>query len=209
MLTVPRAPIKYAGTSLLGPTLAKAATHPETEVKAALRPVLNRHFEFREEVVGVGRKGQKVKIDFWCHPLPWVVNQGWPDRWFGIEAKGYGLQDQRGKAASRLLYQATVYAQSTFPVNGVQIEPDVVLVHPTFARMLFAEREPGVFGDTFDDGFAFALAKTAAMHRVGELLVHPNGDIEVYVHGINRQYSSRWGQSRVDYFGAVDNHASR
>jgi len=190
-------------------TLAKAARHPEREVKAQLRPALDRHFSYREEVAGVGPKGQKVKIDFLCFPLARVVEQGWPARWFGIEAKGYGLQDQRKKAACRLLYQATIYRMSTFPVGAEQVSPDLVLIFPSFGLMLFDEYQPGVFGDSFQDGYALALAKTGGMHRVGELILEPNLRIQVFGHGLNPWYSTRWGCSRADCFGAEDNHASR
>ncbi|MFH0900700.1 MAG: hypothetical protein V2A73_08740 [Pseudomonadota bacterium] len=68
----------------------------------------------------------------------------------------------------------------------------------------------GTYGDTFQDGYALALAKTAALFRVCELVILPDGtSFEVYVHGINRWFSSRHGRSAVDCLGKRDNHASR
>jgi len=187
----------------------KAAAHSEAEVKDYLRPILGKFFHVKEEVAGRGPHGQKVKIDFCCYPTGPTHAMGWPDRGFGIEAKGWGLADQRKKTACRLLYQAIIYSQSVFPTDTCWTRPDLVLVYPTFAKLLFNESRPGVFGETFEDGYALALAKEGAMHRVGELVILPTNDVEVYAHGKHRWYSSRWGRGSVDYFGAEDNHASR
>lgn len=190
---------------------AKRAIIPEAQAKQALRQLLFPRFDWKEEVVGRSHLGQAVKIDFWCYPKDGVVAQGWPAEWFGIEVKGYALQDQRKKAACRLLYQAITYRFSTFPGPTGDTRPHFVLVHPSFATLIDSPRATEVIDDTLQNGYWLALSKTAGMFRVGELHTPiPDSDtFEVYFHGINRQYSSHWGWARADYLGAEDNHASR
>ncbi len=200
------------GTSLLpvvGQTLPKAARVPEAEVKAKLRPILYDWFKYREEVTGHTPKGTAVKLDFWCYPLARTVELGWPERWFGIEAKGYGLQDQRKKTAARLVHQAMVYRQSTFPADGELVQPDMVLIYPSLATILKDDEHTVGDDPMFRDGYIFGLAKLAAMNRVGELATPIHGRFEVYFHGINCWFRSTTGRSRIDCLGAEDDHASR
>jgi hypothetical protein len=191
-------------------TKPKAAKQPESDVKATIRTALSPQFDLREEVTGTGPEGQKVRIDFVARPNARLVSLGWPETWTGIEAKGHELQDQRKKTAARLLSQAILYGLSTYTLDGETQQLDIVLVYPTFARIVFDSTQAGVYGETFQDGYALALAKVAAMFRICELVILPDGvSFEVYAHGINRWFSSRWGKSSVDCLGKRDNHASR
>ncbi len=186
----------------------KSAEVVETQAKNQLRQAMAGRFELREEVPGVSVVGESVRIDFVCRALAPARDQGWPAWWFGIETKAYGLAHQRKRTAAHVLWQAAVYQQSTFSLDGQDIRLDRVLTFPSFARLIQSPAPTGTIGSTFLDGGALAFGKVAGLFRVGELVINPGG-IEVYFHGINRQYSDRYGWAKVDYLGAENNHASR
>lgn len=193
------------------PTLPKAAEHDEAHVKAELREVLAADFAVREEVVGASWDSTKVKLDFWCYPKPDAVAKGWPAEWFGIEAKGWGIQDQRKKTCAHLLYQAIRYRDSTFPTPGGPARPFLMLVTPPFLTIL-RDRTHGddsYAPDDFPTGFAFGLAKLGAMFRVGELQLNDDGGFDVYFHGINCWWRHGVGRTGMDCLGKEDPHASR
>ncbi len=191
-------------------TLPKKAVHSEADVKAQIRTALAPHFVIREEVVGRAWDGQKERIDFWCKPKPETIARRWHEGYVGIEAKGWGLQDQRKKTAARVLYQAIRYRESEFPVDAGVARPSIVLVCPAFLTILreVPTSEDAYTDEDFLNGYAFGMAKTAAMFRIGELQI--TGDsYEVYFHGINRWWHGARGRTGTDCLGAEDNHASR
>lgn len=187
-------------------TLPKAAAVVEAVAEAEVFSLLESFFAICRQVKGKHLSGVGVRIDAMLYPKPPMLEMGWPDAWVGLEVKSYELQDQRKKHATRLLYQAALYQQSTFMINGVEVEPEITLIYPPFALIMRESEDDPMYRD----GFTFALGKVAGMFRVLELSILDGGrDFEVYCHGINPWFSSRSGKSMECSLGRKTLRASR
>lgn len=102
---------------------------PEDRIKKHIVEILGRHFILRQEVSGTFLvDGSGVRVDFFARPLPHLVERGFDDFWFAIEAKHINLAGDVGKQINQLFWQAITYGQSTFGLHGDIERPGFVLI---------------------------------------------------------------------------------
>ncbi len=184
--------------------MTKAAGQPEDIVKARLIQFLPQWFHYREEV---WEWDHKNRIDFICYPKPALVALGWAEKPFGLEVKGYELEDGRKRTAIRVSSQAMQYDHSTFVgQNGKPVKLDMVLLYPKVSVIL-GQSEGSPYEDTLVYGLEYGLFRLAAMFRVGELLLSGH-EFEVRFNGV-RYFDSRRGMAAANPLAAETTRASR
>lgn len=98
----------------------------EDEIKSLIVRTLSTDFQLVPEVEGKHLiENLSVRIDFMAFPKPHLVNNGFAEAWFGIEAKRGNFTE--AKQINRLMWQCITYAQSIFEIDGAIIRPMFVL----------------------------------------------------------------------------------
>lgn len=98
----------------------------EDEIKSLILHTLSADFQLVPEVKGKHLiENTPVRIDFMAFPKPHLINNGFDEAWFGIEAKRGNFSE--AKQINRLMWQCITYAQSTFEIDSTIIRPMFVL----------------------------------------------------------------------------------
>lgn len=174
-----------------GGRAAKDATTAESSVKARIRAVVLPHFEVREEAIGMHPVYGKGRLDFLCYPRAEMLAKKWPRRWFGIETKSEGLDDQFKRTAALLIRQARIYRESTYDIPGSpddEVRPLFVLIAPQITKLLGGSGE----SPEFIRGYAWALEKAAAFDRVGVIQIQDDSWSVYFHHQAEPSFDSRW-----------------
>jgi hypothetical protein len=150
----------------------------ETQLHEWFKENFSEHFEIYSEVDGYGYLNQekrKVRIDFIIKAKPKLIEHGFTDQYFGVEAKYLSPKEGKGfqGKSSRGVFQALSYwysgARWILPGQG-EVELSSVLI---FSNLSFSEESKSLF-DTMDSFYQTtwqAYLSLANHGNVGELLV--------------------------------------
>ncbi len=95
----------------------------EPELRGWLESWLGQDFDFFPEVQGLHPSGKGVQVDYLIYPKQHLIDLGFCARYVSVEAKYLNQRDGFSHRASRAMWQAISYTQSTFTLHGNQVRP--------------------------------------------------------------------------------------
>lgn len=166
----------------------------ENHIKMMAQKILGADFELFPEVNGRNMvEGKKVRIDFLAYPKKHLIDNGFDNQVFGIEAKS--VDYSQTKKINKLVWQAISYAQSEFEFNNSLIRPMFVVV------CVFKEPEFGSPG--FQEWKT--LSRFAQYGNVGVIELEPFWRVRF---GDCSYYNQRNGKSSIANLGTKRNVGS-
>lgn len=160
----------------------------ENDLKSLLLVRLSCDFILEPEVRGVNLVDQKqVVIDFLVKPKSHIIDNGFIDKWFGIEVK-YIPNNGEEKKIKQALWQSVTYAQSSY--NGIR---------PPFV-FLFTNDIGAYAIDAFHRQAILSVKSFCQFANVGSLEVNENG----YRFSFGNQGYYRIGEDGMHYKGKTN-----
>ena len=166
----------------------------EDHIKTTTIKVLSPDFELIPEVRGRSLvEGRMVRIDFLAFPKSHLIENGFDNQFFGIEAKSVDFS--QSKKINKLIWQSISYAQSEFQYNGAFVRPIFVLM------CLLSEPKFGTPG--FEEWKT--LSRFAQYGNVGVIELKPFWRVRF---GDCSYYNQRRGKSAIANLGTKRNVGS-
>ncbi len=103
--------------------------HYEHYLHQKILRCMGKDFFIMQEVSGFFLvDNSKVRMDFLARPKSHLVENGFDDNWFGIEAKVFRPPKDGSGKLNKLAWQSTTYSQSKFAIPDGAVRPMFVLM---------------------------------------------------------------------------------
>lgn len=157
----------------------------ESKIKLNIYKYLADDFDLFEEVPGNNPlANKKVRIDFLANPKKHLIDRGFSNIIFGVEAKHISAENEPMKKIKNIFWQAITYRYSSFFLKEKLIKPEFILVCHDL------ELDPG--SDLSHD--YKIILDFVSRANIGNLVLQENWLIEFHY---QRYFSKRLGKSKV------------